>query len=384
MKLPAFFSHREGLPIADGLPVPPYIHQPLKRVGVLCLCIVLLSTVIGAAALLLLEGLLGLEHFATNIVPGIALAALIVAGALAAGWLWKKTGWWKPLSQLVYSVTGMPLGPEGILLKVAVLLRLGRSFSSAEKDVLAVSAIAAGIAAWFGTPLAAAVMVWFSITRRRTGYVLLAAFTGAALHYAWFGPRSLGPFEMPGAAATGVYILLGLLMGILSGLIVRAVQALNMFSGRYLSIAAVALIAVLVCLKPLLFGPGIGLGRQALTLENVTLSLLINIASYKLITLIAAAGARFPGSLLTPFAAVGAASGVLTALWLQSLFSTVPLNPSLAAVVGMAAMLGGVTRLPLMAALFALEISWQPAAIAPVALASLAAYAASTVFLRRL
>lgn len=352
--------------------------------GVLCLYIVLLSTLTGAAALVLLEGLLWLEQFATNIVPGIALGLLTIAGAAAAAWLWKKGGWWKPASQLVYSVTGMPPGPEGILFKAAMLLRLGRSLTPPEKDVLAVSAIAAGMAAWFGAPLAAVAMVWGAITRGRTGYVLLAAFTGAALHYAWFGPRSLGPLEIPGAAATGVYILLGLLMGILSALIVRAVQGLRNISGRYLSIAAVVLIAVLVCLKPLLFGPGIGIGRQVLTLKEVTLSLLINIASYKLITVIAATGARFPGSILTPFAAVGAASGVLTALWLQSLFSTVPLNPVLAAVVGVAAVLGGVTRLPLMGILLALEISWQPAAVVPVALASLAAYAASAVFLRRL
>jgi H+/Cl- antiporter ClcA len=118
-------------------------------------------------------------------------------------------------------------------------------------------------------------------------------------------------------------------------------------------------------------------------MENVTLALLIHLASYKLITVIAAAGARFPGAMLTPLMIVGAATGLLTALWLQSLFGSVPLNPSLAAVIGAGALIGGVTRLPLMAVLFALEISRQPAAVVPVALAVAAAYAGSAVFLRR-
>ncbi len=325
-----------------------------------------------------------LEKFVTNIVPGIWLLPVVMAGALLSWWLGEKGFPGKVAAQLVYSVTGMPLGPEGIILKLAGILRTGSSFTEAEKEVLMVSAMAAGIAAWFGTPLAAAALIYFAVTRSRIGYVLLAAFTGAALHYAWFGLPAYAPQPVPGVEATAVYILLGLLTGILAALTVRAVQGLNMISGRYLTIAAVLLVGVLVLFKPVLFGPGIAVGRQVLMMKEVTLLLLINIGTYKLITVIAAAGARIPGGIITPVMAVGAASGLLLALWLQSIFSTVPLDPKLAAVVGVAALLGGVTRLPLLAVLFALEISLQPAAIVPVLFATAASYAVSTVFLRRL
>lgn len=382
LKLPPFFSCREGLPAVDCLPAPSPVFHPLKRVGVLCLCILVLSALVGFVSVLLLEGLLWLEYFASNIVPEAALALLIVAGALAAGWLLKKEGWAKPFARLVYSVTGMPLGPESILLEAAGLLRLGRSFTAAETELLKICVMTAGIASWFGTPLAAFAL-FAAHFRARSGYLLLAAFTGAALHYAWFGLRLPAPVEMPGVAASGVYVLLGLLMGVLSAAVVRSVQGLQLLRGRYAAMAAVLLIAALVWWKPVLFGPGVGAGRQLLTMENVTLALLIHLASYKLITVIAAAGARFPGAMLTPLMIVGAATGLLTALWLQSLFGSVPLNPSLAAVIGAGALIGGVTRLPLMAVLFALEISRQPAAVVPVALAVAAAYAGSAVFLRR-
>ncbi len=350
--------------------------------GALCLYIVFLSVPVGLVSVLLLESLLGLEYFASNIVPEAALALTIVAGALAAGRLMKKEGWTKPLARLVYSVTGMPMGPEGILLEAAGLLRLGRSFTAAETELLKVCVMTAAIASWFGAPLAA-LALFGGHWRARAGYLLLAAFTGAVVHYAWFGLRLPAPVEMPGLAATGVYVLLGLLMGILCAAIVRGVEGLQLLRGRYAAMAAVFVIAALVWWKPVLFGPGIGAGKQLLTMENVTLMLLIHLASYKLVTVIAAAGARFPGAMLTPLTIVGAASGLLAALWLQSLFGSVRLDPSLAAVVGAGALTGGVTRLPLTAALLALETSRQPAAIVPVALAVLAAYAGSAVFLRR-
>ncbi|MGN7719866.1 chloride channel protein [Chitinophaga sp. 22620] len=384
MKLPAFFAHREGLPVADHLPFPAHIHQPLKRVWVLWCYVILWAAVIGIAALLLLQGFLMLEKFATNIVPGIWLLPLVLAGAFAAWQLWKKGLLAKLAAQLVYSITGMPLGVEGALLKMAALLRLPRSFSEAEKDVVMVSVLASGIAAWFGTPLAAVALVYFVITRRRSGYVLAAALTGAALHYAWFGMPVYSPLKWPGPEATGVYTLLGLLLGIMSAVMVRAVQALNAVSGGFLSVAAAITVGVMVWLKPVLFGPGMGVAQQVLLMKDVTLLLLMNVGLYKLITVIAAAGARIPGGIITPLMAAGAANGLLTALWLQSIFSDTPLDPRMAAVVGVAALLGGVTRLPLMAMIFALEISRQPTAIVPILLATLASYALSAVFLRRL
>ncbi|WP_346316785.1 chloride channel protein [Chitinophaga sp. YIM B06452] len=384
MKLPAFFAHREGLPVADHLPFPAHIHQPLKRVWMLWCYVILWAAVIGIVALLLLQGFLLLEKLATNIVPGIALLPIVLAGAFVVWQLLKKGPLAKLAAQLVYSITGMPLGVEGAVLKIAALLRPFRSLSGAEKDVMMVSALAAGIAAWFGTPLAAVALVYFVITRRRTGYVLLAAITGAALHYAWFGMPAYSPLKWPGLVATGIYTLLGLLLGIMAAVIVRTVQALNTVSGNYLTIAAAILVGVMVWLKAVLFGPGMGVARQVLLMNEVTLMLLINVGLYKLITIIIAAGARIPGGIVTPLLAAGAANGLLTALWLQSIFSDTPLDPRMAAAVGVAALLGSITRLPLMAMVFALEISFQPAAIVPVLLATLLSYAASAVFLRRL
>ncbi len=340
--------------------------------------------VIGIAAIVLLQGFLLLGEFATNIVPGILLLVIVLAGAFAALQLWKKGPPAKLAAQLVYSITGMPLGPEGAVLKIAVLLQPPRSFSGAEKDVMTVSALAAGISAWFGTPLAAVVLIYFVITRRRTGYVMAAALTGAALHYAWFGLPAYSPLQWPGMEATGVYTLLGLLLGITSAIIIRAVQGLNAVSGNYLSIAAAAVVGLMVWLKPVLFGPGIGVAQQVLLMKDVTLLLLMNVGLYKLITVIAAAGARIPGGIITPLMVAGGANGLLTALWLQSIFSDTPLDPRMAAIVGVAALLGGVTRLPLMAMVFALEISFQPVAAVPVLLATLASYGLSAVFLRRL
>ncbi len=346
--------------------------------------VILWAAVIGIVALLLLQGFLLLEKLATNIVPGIALLPIVLAGAFVVWQLLKKGPLAKLAAQLVYSITGMPLGVEGAVLKIAALLRPFRSLSGAEKDVMMVSALAAGIAAWFGTPLAAVALVYFVITRRRTGYVLLAAITGAALHYAWFGMPAYSPLKWPGLVATGIYTLLGLLLGIMAAVIVRTVQALNTVSGNYLTIAAAILVGVMVWLKAVLFGPGMGVARQVLLMNEVTLMLLINVGLYKLITIIIAAGARIPGGIVTPLLAAGAANGLLTALWLQSIFSDTPLDPRMAAAVGVAALLGSITRLPLMAMVFALEISFQPAAIVPVLLATLLSYAASAVFLRRL
>jgi CIC family chloride channel protein len=140
----------------------------------------------------------------------------------------------KPLSAAISIGTGGPFGAEGPIIStggalgsmVGQLLRI----SPNERKVLLAAGATAGMSAIFGSPIAAIFLaielLLFEFAPRSLLPVVMGCITGAAMHHLLFGgdPMFAMPaIAMPGNDALFLYSVIGLLIGLLSLLITKAV-----------------------------------------------------------------------------------------------------------------------------------------------------------------
>jgi chloride channel protein, CIC family len=90
-----------------------------------------------------------------------------------------------------------------------------------------------------------------------------------------------------------------------------------------------------------------------------------------------ALGSGTSGGILAPLLMIGGAAGAIVGQWLPAA------GPAVWALLGMAAALAGVTRSPLTALVFAVELTHDQNALLPLLVASMTAYAISVLALRR-
>src|SRR5579863_10466671 len=133
----------------------------------------------------------------------------------------------KPLSAAISIGTGGPFGAEG------PIIATGGAFgsftgqvmhiSSSERKIILAAGACSGMAAIFGTPLAAVMLaielLLFEFSPRSIIPVTLACITGAAGHILFFGTQpmfAMPAMQIPGALHLIVYVLIGALVGVLS------------------------------------------------------------------------------------------------------------------------------------------------------------------------
>jgi H+/Cl- antiporter ClcA len=376
-RLSSLFN-RKGLPVADPMPVVQYVHAPIERVLYMAVRAFLLAVCCGIVAvcgLLLVRLISNVLYFnewsVTAVSPiyhnlDVWVIALPVTGVLLGVLLLRKWKFLAPVSGMLNIGSGIPLGPEGIALSFGALS--GRNI-----EVLTAAGIAAGFAGTFGTPLAAIILVsellYKKFISNRIGFISLAAVTGAGVHALWFGIEpffALPSFSFPSPAAIGLYALIGVVMGLSAAILVFVVQQLRSFmKGWYWPVVSAVAVGVVGCYAPEILGNG--MEHTAMLLQGkVTLSLLISLSMIKFMLIIFVLGTRTVGGAVLPLISIGGALGILIALLLQMAFPGTPLNPSLAALAGMAALFAGVSRGWITAIVFALECTWQGEAVVPL------------------
>lgn len=294
------------------------------------------------------------------------------------------------LGDLLLVAGGMPAGVEGAAMRLGALDVAVKHFSDAERELLKVCGFTAALAGLFGTPLAAVVFTLVFVTMRKPMFVITAAVTGKAVHYVFTG--NLAPvIKFPHLDMTlgtlGVYILLGIFIGLVAGLTVWGTRALQGLVSRrpslFWPVAGAVAVGLIAWLKPDAYGQGFEKAELMFAVKNITIALLIAMSGYKTLALAAARGTGMQGSIISPLLVMGAGWGLLAALLLQLGFPEVPLDPPTAALIGAAALLAGVTRGWLPAVVLVVEMSGRLDALAPVALAGGAAYLVAAVFLQR-
>ena len=275
--------------------------------------------------------------------------------------------------------TGMSLGREGPLIQMGAaageaarrLLRL----DDAQARLVLASGVAAGFAAAYNAPIAAALFVVEIVTgvlvleamvpvliASVVATILLRFFSGAGPLYGFRTFTTLGPAELIAFAALGVVI---------APLGVAFLRLLSVTEGAFRRVplpwrAALggALCGGILCALPILAGNGFE-PLQLLLDGKLGVALVAWLLLAKPLATAAAVSAGNPGGVFTPTLLVGGLAGTLFAFGLHEL--GVPLSSSGSyALVGLACALAATTHAPLTAAILACEISGDWALVLPL------------------
>lgn len=296
----------------------------------------------------------------------------------------------KPISAAISIGTGGPFGAEGPIIAtggafgstVGQLIKI----SNQERKVLLAAGATAGMSAIFGTPVAAIFLavelLLFEFSPRSLIPVSVACITGAAGHHFLFAQGPVFPMPQiafPGNEALAMYSFIGLLIGLFSALVTKAVYWIEdsfekipvhwmwwpAFGGL-----AVGLVGY--------FSPRtLGVGYENITdilSGTMTLRVVCFLCFLKFISWAIALGSGTSGGTLAPLLTIGGAAGILLGMAVLYFFPGSGLVLPLAALAGMSAMFAGASRALLTSVVFAVESTAQPNAFLPLLGACIASY----------
>lgn len=295
----------------------------------------------------------------------------------------------KPLSAAISIGSGGPFGAEGPIIQTGGALGslLGQAvhMTVAERKVLLACGAAAGLAATFGTPVAAVIfaleLLLFEFRTRSFIPLVIASTIAAEVHLVFIGSDPV--FRVPtgefGEPMTLVFFLvLGLLCGGTAILLTRALHWLedafhHLPFSHYLYPAAGGLfVGVVGYLVPRLsyegvdvFGPGYYVIENVLTGQYALGFLLVLLLSKGAVWLVAL-GSGTSGGTLAPIFMIGAALGAAFGLTVKEISPEVEVSTASFALAGMAAVFGGSTRATFASIVFAFEMTRSYEAILPI------------------
>ncbi|HQE11167.1 MAG TPA: chloride channel protein [Flavipsychrobacter sp.] len=296
----------------------------------------------------------------------------------------------KPLSAAISIGTGGPFGAEG------PIIATGGAFgsftgqimyiSASERKIMLSAGACAGMAAIFGSPLAAVLLaielLLFEFSARSIIPVTLACVTGAGMHLALFGNEPVFAMgALPTATGTDliIYVLIGLVIGVIASLVSKSVywvedlfEKLPIHWMWWPAIGAVA-VGVVGYYAPYTMGVGYDNIQNLLT-GHLPLAMLLSLCFLKYLSWVIALGSGTSGGTLAPLFTIGGALGALIGMLLLNLFPGISITLASAALVGMAAMFAGASRALLTSIVFALETTGQTTGLLPLLCACIAAY----------
>jgi CIC family chloride channel protein len=303
----------------------------------------------------------------------------------------------KPISAAVAIGTGGPFGAEGpIIVTGGALGSLVGQFvkvSPSERKILLASGAAAGMAATFGTPLAAVVLaielLLFEFSTRALVPLVVSSSLAAGVHAAIFGTGPL--FSVPHHSYSGiellpVFLVLGIACGLLAVVVCKGLYAIEsgfrrlpigQFWHPILGALGFALIGLAV---PRALGVGYDAINDVLA-DRIALGALALLLAAKLVAWWIALGSGTSGGTLAPILLVSGAFGGLFGAAVNEVAPGLHLSPGAVALVAMAATFGAATRATFTAIVFAFELTRDYNAILPLMLATVVADLVSAALL---
>jgi chloride channel protein, CIC family len=301
----------------------------------------------------------------------------------------------KPLSSAISIGSGGPFGAEGPIIMtggaVGSLIAQLFHMSSAERKTLLVAGAAGGMAATFGTPLAAVLLavelLLFEWKPRSFVPVALAA-AAAALARPALGlgsaPLFPVPLHMEAVAWEGTLsaLAVGLLGGAMALLLTLAVYAAEdafahlPIHWMWWPTLGGLVVGVGGYFEPRALGVGYELIEQMLRGEYVAHDLLL-LMVVKCVIWAVALGSGTSGGVLAPLLIMGGAMGAIVSNILPG--GDARLWP----LVGMAAVMGGTMRSPLTGIVFALELTYDIRTLIPLLVACVVAHSFTVLMMRR-
>jgi chloride channel protein, CIC family len=304
----------------------------------------------------------------------------------------------KPISSAISIGSGGPFGAEGpIILTGGAFGSLIAQFfhlSASERRTLLVAGACAGMAAVFGTPVAATLfgieLLVFEWKPRSMVPIAVAAAVAAvirdvlAVHHLilaapLFPVPPHGAFSSAAVAASaGVGLVGGILAGVLTAAVYGAEDAFKRLPIHWAWWPAIG--GAVIGLGGLIEPRALGVGYASIDAElggRMALSALAALLVVKLAIWSIGLGSGTSGGILAPLLIIGAAMGGLLAPVLPGG------SPSTWAVLGMAATLAGVTRSPFTAIVFAFELTHDTGILLPLLVACALAHLMSSMTLKR-
>ena len=304
----------------------------------------------------------------------------------------------KPLSAAVAIGTGGPFGAEGPIIATGGALGslVGQVLetTSTERKTLLAAGAAAGMAAIFGSPVAAVLLavelLLFEFRARSIIPVALASATAAGVRMAWVGAApafGMPQLSQPSGYALTFYILLGAFFGLVAVAVTRAVYAIEdrfeKLPIHWMWWPALGGLAVGVVGY---FSPHtMGVGYD--NIENILSGSLVGKALFmlcvlKFVSWSIALGSGTSGGTLAPLFTIGGGLGASIGAVAAAVLPGLGIDPRIAGLVGMAAIFAGASRALLASIVFAFETTLQPLGLLPLLGGCTAAYLVSCVLMR--
>ncbi|HEY4064994.1 MAG TPA: chloride channel protein [Puia sp.] len=304
----------------------------------------------------------------------------------------------KPISAAISIGTGGPFGAEGPIIATGGALGslTGQwiHISSAERKIVLAAGACSGMAAIFGSPLAAVLLavelLLFEFSPRSIIPVALACVTGAGMHILLFGNQAvfaMPAIPVPSNGALVIYIFLGAFIGVIASGVSWSVYWIeDMFEKlpihwMWWPALGAIVIGVVGYFAPHTMGVGYDNIKNLLT-GTVPLSVVFSLCLLKYISWSISLGSGTSGGTLAPLFTIGGALGALLGAALIHFFPSAGINVPTAALIGMAAMFAGASRALLTSIVFALETTGEMNGLLPLLGACVAAYFVSFFFMK--
>src|SRR5579875_1604640 len=306
----------------------------------------------------------------------------------------------KPISSAISIGTGGPFGAEGpiILTGGAVGSIVGQLFrlTAIQRRSLLVAGASAGMSAVFGTPVAATLfgveLLAFEFKPRSMTLIALASATADGLRMLMasgglvapqplFGIPShpeLGGLALLGAAAIGIVV--GLAAWVMTQAVYGAEDAFMKLTGHLHWMWWPMIGGLIIGLGGLIDSRALGVGYGTIHAEllgQLGVGALAALCAVKLVIWACGLGGGTSGGILAPILMMGAALGGILGHVLPGA------SPGVWALLGLAAALGGVTRSPFTAIIFAFELTHDQDSLLALLIAATVAHLVSVLVLRR-
>lgn len=306
----------------------------------------------------------------------------------------------KPISSAISIGTGGPFGAEGpiILTGGAVGSIVGQLFhlTAAQRRSLLVAGAAAGMSAVFGTPVAATLfgveLLAFEFRPRSMVLIAIAAATADAIrmsmaHAHLVAAQPLFPTpdhkELGGTALLGAAVV-GIACGLSAWVMTQAVygfeDAFTKLAGHLHWMWWPILGGLIIGVGGLVDHRALGVGYDTIHAEllgQLSVGALGLLVVVKLIIWSGGLGGGTSGGILAPVLIMGAAIGGMLGHVLPGA------SPGVWALIGMSAALGGVTRSPFTAIVFAFELTGDQHSLLALLVAATCAHLVSVLILKR-
>jgi H+/Cl- antiporter ClcA/CBS domain-containing protein len=338
----------------------------------------------------LLVGLIA--RFGSEQIRGHGIPEAIEAILFGKSKMSPKVAVLKPLASAIAIGSGGPFGAEGPIIMtggaIGSLVAQYFHLSSAERKALLVAGAVAGMTAVFGTPVAAVLLaielLLFELRPRSLLPVAIACAVAGFTRPLLLGTGPLfplqtlplGPIGLLSSAAAG--LIAGALSWGLSTWLYKVEDLFGKLPIHWMWWPALGAIAVGIggYFQPRTLGVGYDVIGDLLQ-NHLAIHAVIAIVLVKAIIWVTALASGTSGGVLAPLLMMGAGVGAIVGPYMPGG------DPAVWPLIFMAAALGGMMRAPVMAAIFAFELTGDANALLPLLAAAAVAYGFTVLLMRR-